>query len=352
MRDDGYCSDDKRRRRESCQSFTCISPWFIFSRLFSGNKPKGGSKIKVERKWEDEKIDENLNIRNEEMKGYDASSSCSAPNDDSEIQKEASFNLVVGFGLIYLVAASRNELHKMAELHKKIELLLQNFPTELQIQGKKQPFLPSKSTTTFVASSSNTHDQETLHEEEHDPGQYLSSHDVIKSPEIGLGSNRYRREKSLKMDQLEAELAAEFDRLQLQIDTQQSLEVDVEDSAPEESQSTNFEEVISEVQPDESSNYYEFYGVCPSELERRLHELLESRQHERIIELESALECTMQQLEEKENQLSWWKDTARLVSQHLPGLPSLFMRDVTQSSRRDETKILSLGFEKKFGIES
>ena len=61
------------------------------------------------------------------------------------------------------------------------------------------------------------------------------------------------------------------------------------------------------------------YGVPPTELKRRLHELLEARQQERIEELEAALECAMHKLREKEIEVSWWKDTARLISQHVPG---------------------------------
>ena len=65
------------------------------------------------------------------------------------------------------------------------------------------------------------------------------------------------------------------------------------------------------------------YGVPPTELEIRLHELLEARQQERVEELEAALECTIHKLHEKEIEVSWWKDTARLISQHVPG-PSRF----------------------------
>lgn len=57
-------------------------------------------------------------------------------------------------------------------------------------------------------------------------------------------------------------------------------------------------------------------GVCPRELERRLHELLEARQQERIVELQTALECAERKLNEKEMEICWWRDTARLVSKH------------------------------------
>ncbi|KAI3468323.1 hypothetical protein Pfo_024986 [Paulownia fortunei] len=341
MRYDGYFSDTTtsrrpRRRREICRSFTCISPWFIFWRWFGGGESGGSRNRFMERKWEKEKMEGNLDIKRKGgmVKGgsriHEAASS--SREDVSEIGKEASFNLGVGFGLIYLV---RDELNKMVELRRKMELLLQDFPTEFQTQGKKPLYVPSKSS--ISSSFSNTGVQETLYAEEHDSGQYSSSHDV-KRPEIGFGSGRYRREKSLRMDQLEAELEAEFDRLQITSDIlkysrQQYSEVNVEDSAPDLSLNMCFEE-DSEMQ--ELSNN-EFHGVSPRELERKLHELLETRQQERINELESALEYAMQQLEEKERELSCWRDTARLISQHLPAIPSL-LRQVKQPIHSPESE--------------
>ncbi|RWV89336.1 hypothetical protein GW17_00048517 [Ensete ventricosum] len=70
---------------------------------------------------------------------------------------------------------------------------------------------------------------------------------------------------------------------------------------------------VTEINEEESGNYYR---VSAQELERRLHELLETRQQERIAELESALDCAERKLREKEREICWWRDTASLVSQH------------------------------------
>ena len=48
---------------------------------------------------------------------------------------------------------------------------------------------------------------------------------------------------------------------------------------------------------------HEYHGVCAHELERKLHELLEMRQQEKIAELESALERAEKNLREKEIEL-------------------------------------------------
>lgn len=72
-----------------------------------------------------------------------------------------------------------------------------------------------------------------------------------------------------------------------------------------------------EEQGDDNNDYNSFNGgVCPRELERRLNEVVQSRQRERIEQLEYALEFAKSKLHEKENEISWWQDTARLVTQH------------------------------------
>ncbi|PIN04852.1 hypothetical protein CDL12_22616 [Handroanthus impetiginosus] len=315
MRYDGRKSG--RQRREVCRSFTCISPWFMFCRWFNGGKSRGSGSRRF--------VGGNLS------RNYESSLS-SREDVAAKIGKEASFNLGVGFGLICLIAARRNEL-RMVELQTKIEKLLQNLQTELQNREKKPVSKPSKSSISSSFSNNGVH--ETPYAEEHDSVEYSSSHDV-RGPEFGISSNRYRREKSLRMDQLEAELEAEFDRLNVQMDEdfclnsseQQCSEINVEESAPEWSQETGLEEVIEQQQDFSYDEYY--YGVPPRELERKLHELLEQRQQERINELESALEYTIEKLEEKGREISWWTNTARLISEHFPAIIPTLLRLMKQ----------------------
>lgn len=128
----------------------------------------------------------------------------------ADIPKEASFNVGVGFGLIYLV---KHELNKMVELRKRVELLIQHFHTENSNQ-ETENYMPS--TSSISSSLSKSHAQEILYDEDHDSVQCVSPNDV-KSSQINFGSNRFSRERSLRMDQIETELEAEFDRLQLHI---------------------------------------------------------------------------------------------------------------------------------------
>jgi len=55
-------------------------------------------------------------------------------------------------------------------------------------------------------------------------------------------------------------------------------------------------------------------GVSARELERRLHQLLQSRHEARIAELESALERARRKLKETEREACRWRDTAKLAT--------------------------------------
>ncbi|PKI53226.1 hypothetical protein CRG98_026358 [Punica granatum] len=134
------------------------------------------------------------------------------------------------------------------------------------------------------------------------------------------------------MDQLEAELEAELERLQLQLETEsypQSKKITGNDSTTKRSGSLSLGEVV-----DLDDSMTEVHGgVPPIELERRLHELLESRQQERIKELEASLKCIKLKLSEKGREAKWWKDTALLMSSHVPEPPDLSQKQFRESCK-------------------
>ncbi|KAA8521700.1 hypothetical protein F0562_012373 [Nyssa sinensis] len=232
---------------------------------------------------------------------------------------QASFNLGVGFGLVYLITASKNELSKMMELRTQMEILLQDVKEELQSQRRETLSKTSDSNDNLAHSIADA--LESSHVNGCVPLQNLTSLENPADSETHLVYNQSlncdacRQEKCVEgMDQLEAELEAELELLQLHLDAevvlkrpkQQQMEVPDEDTAPEGSLSGSFGEVVD---PPEAGTR-EHFGVPPNELQRRLHELLEARQQERIKELEDALECAKHKLNEKEREVSWWKDSA------------------------------------------
>ncbi|BFG17938.1 hypothetical protein CerSpe_042110 [Prunus speciosa] len=240
------------------------------------------------------------------------------------VEDNGSFNLGVACGLIYLIVASKNELTKMVELRTQMELLLQNAKEGLQ--SKNAPFdakplelnemnIASSTTDFHQASSSSSDSQFSL--------QSGVVRDVCSEYIRNEEGEGERDECVAGMDQLEAELEAELERLQLQLDSendssnskypQQRLKVKA---------SRDCALVIDcdEAGPPDYAEMPCDYGVPALELERRLHQVLEARQEERIKELEVALEYAKRKLHEKEIEVSWWKETATAtrVSHHVP----------------------------------
>ncbi|KAG6387915.1 hypothetical protein SASPL_153110 [Salvia splendens] len=287
-----------RRRTEICRSLTCMSPSFIFRRWFNGGKSRFSRTEFAERNWGKGEIDADLDVQSEI--GMVSPSS----EDFSEIGKEAPVNVGIGYGMIYLV---RTELNKMAELRKRVESLLQHLQTEIENQDDEHLYMPSASTKAHV--------EEIMYKEQHESIQCSSPNDV-NQPEIVFRCDQFRLEGSSRMDQLEAELEAEIGLLQLEEDGEVlHPEVNVEQNAAELSLNACCE--------GHEYSMDEFHGVSPRELERKLYQVLEVRQQERIKELEAALEYAVQQLEEKEREVSMWRDAGRLVAQHLPAISTV-----------------------------
>ncbi|XP_027356570.1 protein POLAR LOCALIZATION DURING ASYMMETRIC DIVISION AND REDISTRIBUTION [Abrus precatorius] len=245
-------------------------------------------------------------------------------SDESRLlhENDTSFKLGVGCGLLYLIAASKNEVGKMVELRKEMEMLLQNVKGELQ--NKDALFKPLKHSDALAfsitdiqeVSSSNSH----LSVHSHTP--YIrpeSEGNVVHNGFLECNISE-QDECAEEINELQAEFEVELQRLQMYLDGEAAFEdaqqerIDVEVTVKDAQAKSHSSSLM---EPQGASSDVSF-GVPPVELERRLHELLEARLQERITELESALECTTQKLIEKEIEVTWWKDTARLISQHVP----------------------------------
>ncbi|CAN4080302.1 unnamed protein product [Withania somnifera] len=231
-------------------------------------------------------------------------------------------NLGIGFGLIYLFNATKNELNKIVEIRREMEILLHKSKMEFQNQKR----------ITRDASNSRT---KISHYDSDFVEPFAYSTDIEEESEITCSHDHplnfklmKANERNLEMNQLEAELEVELERLQFHVDsdvmfkypTQQDAEIMDEYSSGGGSLGTCFAEVYN---PNSCVTTIENCGVPAEELKRRLHELLQTRQEERIKELESALESTIQKLAEKEKEVCWWRDTAKVISQHAPSRRSL-----------------------------
>ncbi|KAK1275000.1 hypothetical protein QJS04_geneDACA003825 [Acorus gramineus] len=230
-------------------------------------------------------------------------------------------DLPLGAGLVFLIAKGITEFNKMLELRNQMEMLLKEIKEEARRKTDNSPkadIVLACSTSTFVRCKS---------EREHHflPSQnlVLSDHSSVAhdTTDPGRHSNcdaTLMRAKSLRMVQLEEELEAELELLQINLDSriasefpEHRMEIAIENTAPSQSMTASFEGEENDPQEPDIRNTP---GVSPYELERRLHELLESQQRERIAELESALNTAEKRLREKETEISWWRDTASVLS--------------------------------------
>ena len=202
--------------------------------------------------------------------------------------------------LLHLIATGREEIHKIVELRNNIEKLLECKNDEMR--RKHQEFVELRNEIDKLLQN---HNDDLRRKQQRFVSGKQEQSDVVETssdyyyspqlPETSLSVVGVRGEGSFKhyvvkgkgedfggdMDQLEAELEAEFELLQIGHNQEKS-----EDSRG--------------IRPLEEQQ-----GVCPYELEKRLHELIEIRQEEKINELENALENAKKRLHVKEAEASW-----------------------------------------------
>ena len=136
--------------------------------------------------------------------------------------------MAVGFGLFYFIAATKNELDKTMELRTQMEMLLQNVKEEFANQ--KREILPMQSESNDLAYST-TDAPESLCT---NGNVSLRNHVLFKNqpdsePIVLCDQSQTceatRQEKCVEgIAQLEAELEAELERLQIHLDSKNKLD--------------------------------------------------------------------------------------------------------------------------------
>ncbi|XP_040380802.1 protein POLAR-like 1 [Oryza brachyantha] len=265
-----------------------------------------------------------------------------------------SMNLGLGASLVLLLSKGAVELNKMVELRVQMEALVSEIRKETQ--SKKQDSASAAAAAAVAAGSSSQESDGRSITAVKDPIARAAVSDDAMSNCSGGGGGGGRA--AVVMHRMEAELQVELNRLQcaaghgenraapmhglelplLQVKTTKS---NVSDSPPRScvadededddvAEGGNAGEAVEE--DDEEEEEYdeeeeEEYdaggggdkspphgGVSARALERRLYELLQKRQQERIVELEAALDSTQRRLHEKEREVVWWRDAAKLVT--------------------------------------
>lgn len=128
--------------------------------------------------------------------------------------------------MLYLIAASRNELGKMAELRKEMEMLLQNVNGVLQ--SKDALLKPLKQSDALACSITDVQEVSSSH-------SHLSIHPktpyVQPESKSGMVHERFleynineQDESAEEINELQAEFEVELERLQLYLDSKAAFE--------------------------------------------------------------------------------------------------------------------------------
>lgn len=260
-----------------------------------------------------------------------------------------SMNLGLGASLVLLLSKSAVELNRMVELRAQMEALASEMRQMASLGSEKQ------GAAAPAAASSTTSSQESTVIK--DP---IAAEDALSDNCSGARTTNRRALAVMDHSQMEAELQVELGRLQMQhravhvekraiappmqglelpplhVKTKNHVAADsptrscVDDGGEgdvvpqEEEEEDDEEEEYDDEDDDDLSEGHGAVvdgnsspphgGVSARALERRLHELLQRRQQDRIVQLEAALDGAQRKLQEREREVVWWRDAAKLVS--------------------------------------
>ncbi|GJN29456.1 hypothetical protein PR202_gb17682 [Eleusine coracana subsp. coracana] len=269
-------------------------------------------------------------------------------------EEVVSMNLGLGASLVLLLSKSAVELNKMVELRAQMEALVAEIRhaaaqrkmvvEEEEDEEKQHHSAPAQSESNGSSSSGGAATTTAVKDPIAFPAADAdAASNCSRTTDTALsGGGGGEGRAGVVIDRMEAELQAELNRLQRgavhggqRVAPVQGLELpmlkvktkaNVPDSPSrscvddgdeeEEDDEDEYEEADEEEEEccDGDNKSPPHGGVSARALERRLHELLQKRQQERIVELESALDTAQRRLHDKEREVVWWRDAAKLVS--------------------------------------
>ncbi|RVW98692.1 hypothetical protein CK203_023956 [Vitis vinifera] len=231
----------------------------------------------------------------------------------------SSFVWGLGVGMMYMMSAGKAEISKLntsmdetakvvqelkTELYKRKSsrnLQVSSFSSEADTSPKK---IRGKHTAQVLAKSS-TGNQ--------DPNEInISSLPVIDDGEYASSVlTEEPRPEVLEMDQLEAELESELQKLPCcATDAPDCEEIRPDLGDTREVSAKGFHELGGQ-----NSNSYQFHGVLPAELDQKLCHVLIEQQENQIVDLESELHLAQSKLHEKEAELQALKDCVKCLTE-------------------------------------
>ncbi|KAL2533668.1 hypothetical protein Adt_07019 [Abeliophyllum distichum] len=246
---------------------------------------------------------------------------------ESCASKDSSFGWGVGVGIMYMMSSGKDEISRLNSAMDETTKIVQELKAEISRRKASRHL--------HFPISRNEAETNKMHID----GSYsrplltkssINSRDNVKafvSTEEGEGASMELMEDQqpevLEMDQLEAELESELQKLpwcategsgsEGRTDTFYAIEFDKEHMILAEQAEVFAEEHL---QTDyQNSNPIQFNGVLPSELDKKLSHLLIEQQKSEIVELETELHSTHSKLQEKETELQALKDCVKRLTE-------------------------------------
>lgn len=286
------------------------------------------------------------------------------------------FNFGVGVGIMFTIMSNKHEVKMLNELLREAECLIKDLECELEGRYTSRPECdPTKKSM----------------EDSVEQRQLVLSSTIkkVRSAARSLNSMRLSLTEELEpalgmehmqpddMAKLEAELEAELERMELNLDDGRISKHHRQYSGASEFDADIVGNVVQgeltvkglpceiEVESEEEDNsdsshedlHVSSYAVSPRQLAERLHEVLEARQYERIAELEAELKAVGSRLHAQEEQLQRWKDQSSGLIQGDVGVSNFHqgahLKNSNEAKESDEASVsLSTEVEKKQCLSS
>lgn len=225
---------------------------------------------------------------------------------------EGAFNLGVGIGVSYMLVANRKEVERLNTLLEQTQSLVKEMKQQVQSGRSPIPICFSNSRSPGIRKPEAP---------KHERGETFQNKLEGKVHDSGLEANHAVESisESIHMAELEAALEAELSLMQLNLAAESEAGLGDFDEwnvnvSPNELASIadvrnlDQDDTTAHSSNDEVLNFH--YALSPGALDRRLHEVLEAQQEERIMELEAQINAAEINLVMKEKELQCWKDIA------------------------------------------
>ncbi|KAL5809452.1 hypothetical protein ACOSQ3_030143 [Xanthoceras sorbifolium] len=206
------------------------------------------------------------------------------------------FNWGLGIGMMYMMSAGKSEISKLSTAMDETAKVVHELKSELHRRKSSYSLQDFSSGNAEKLSGKQT--QQVLIKSRNGNGD-LNDNKVFGFPQVDEGEyessvlTEERDPEVLELDQLEAELESELQKLPCY--------------------TTGHEDMTLKLH--ESSDYCQSPGVSPSELKQNLSHLLIQQQENQIMDLESELHSAQSKLCEKEAELRTLKDCVKRLTE-------------------------------------